>query len=90
MPKWNTKKFNEKSNADLTLCMWIVYNEVKKIGSINIMHMKSHNKNKWGDYEDDTYEKYCFDQNDYVDNMCKYARITLNKATEIIETVVYK
>lgn len=90
MPKWNTTKFKTQSNPDLTLRMWISYNEVKEKGEIKLLHMKSHNKDGWGKYEEGSFEKFCYDQNDYVDRMCSHARINMKPTEEIFTYVEYE
>jgi len=90
MPKWNSDKFKEKANPDLTLRLWLVYNEVKELGEINLIHMRSHGKDGWQKCADGSYNKFCFEQNDFADKMCSYARTKLEPAKEIFENVVYK
>jgi ribonuclease HI len=89
MSKWTKKTFEEKANPDLTKKLWIVYNELKQKGQIKFIHMKSHNKEGWSKYKEGTFEKFSFDQNDYVDKLCTYSRINLNPAEEIFEIVDY-
>jgi ribonuclease HI len=74
MPKWKKDKFKEKANPDLTQNLWILYNDVKKNNEIKLIHMKSHNKDKWESCEEGSYNKFCFDQNDFADKLCSYAR----------------
>lgn len=89
MPKWDKAKFNEKSNSDLTLHMWLVYNEVKEKGEIKFIHMKSHGKDGWQNCVDGSFEKFCFEQNKYADEMCGYARINMKPTDELIEKMKY-
>jgi ribonuclease HI len=90
MPKWKKNTFNEKANPDMTKRIWSVYNEVKQKGVIKLMHMKSHNKDGWNKYPDGSFEKYCFEQNDFVDKLCGYARIELSPSNEKFENVEYE
>jgi ribonuclease HI len=90
MPKWKKNKFKEMSNPDLTIRMWVVYNEVKKNGEIKLVHMRSHGKDKWQECEDGSYNKFCFDQNDYADKMCGYARTNLKPTEEIFKDITYE
>ena len=89
MPRWNKSKFNEKSNPDLTLRMWLVYNEVNEKGEIKFIHMKSHGKDGWQNCVDGSFEKFCFEQNKYADKMCGYARVNLQPTNELIEKMNY-
>ena len=89
IPKWKKATFEEKKNPDMTKKIWITYNEAKEKGEIKLMHMRSHNKDKWGNFADGTFEKYCFEQNDYVDKLCSYARLNLKSTDECFETVDY-
>ena len=89
MPKWSKNKFKEKANPDLTVRMWVAYNEVKEKGEVNLVHMRSHGKDKWQDCEDGSYNKFCFEQNDYADKLCGYARTKLNPTEEIFKRIIY-
>lgn len=84
MPKWKLDKFDKKANSDLTKKMWLVYNELSKRGEICLMHVKSHNKEGWKYYDDNTFEKFCYDKNEEVDKLCKHARLNIKIGTEII------
>ena len=90
MPKWDLEKFKEKANSDLTIRMWKAYNEVKKKGVVELKHIKSHNKNGWKEFADGTFEKFCYEQNNYADILCNYARKTLSPNEEITESVCYE
>ena len=89
MTKWKKTTFNKKANPDMTKRIWLIYNEVKSKGVLKLIHMRSHNKDGWNKYKDGTYEKYCFDQNDYADKMCGYARLKLKPTNECFEKVEY-
>lgn len=89
MPKWNKATFKEKSNSDLTQRLWVVYNEIKDKGDVTLMHMKSHGKDGWQNYEDGTFERFCFDQNDYADQMCSYARKRMQPSEEVFDDISY-
>lgn len=89
MPKWDSAKFKEKNNTDLTTKIWKAYNKLKRI-TVKFIHVKSHNKSGWRDYEEGTYERYCYDQNDYVDKLCTAARINLDRGCEEINKVIYE
>jgi ribonuclease HI len=90
MPKWKSDKFKEKANPDLTHKLWIIYNDIKTFSVINLVHMKSHGKDKWQTYPKGSYNKFCFDQNDFVDQMCGYARKQLKPTQFKFEPVVYE
>jgi uracil-DNA glycosylase len=89
MPKWSKEKFKEKANPDLTLRLWLIYNEVKKKGEIKLIHMRSHGKDGWQDCEEGSYNKFCFDQNDYVDKLCGYARVNMKPTEELFKPIEY-
>lgn len=90
MPKWNKNTFEEKSNTDLTQRLWKIYKELSRLGDITFMHIKSHNKEGWRAYKNGTFEKFCYMQNDYVDNLCNYSRIHLQPTNEMIQAVEYE
>ena len=89
MPKWDLEKFATKSNPDLTKKLWVLYNETIADYSVNIIHMKSHNKDNWRSYKDGTYNKFCFEQNDYADKLCEYARKSLRPNEHKFEDIEY-
>jgi len=83
MPKWTTKKFHEKENTDLTIKMYNLYKQlISDNKQVNFMHVKSHNKSGWNKYPDGSFEKLCYDKNDFCDKLCNYARTTLNCGDE--------
>ncbi len=90
MPRWDSDKFKEKANPDLTQRMWTIYNKLSHQTEVKFMHVKSHNKEGWRDCEDGTFEKYCYEQNDYVDKLCGYARLNMKPSEEIVKDVVYE
>jgi uracil-DNA glycosylase len=90
MRRWKAKTFDEKSNPDLTKRMWLIYNKLSLRCEVNFMHIRSHNKDGWREFEDGTFERFCYDQNDYVDKTCNYARKALHPSDEVITYVEYK
>ena len=84
MPKWNIDKFNKKANPDITKKIWLTYNTLLKKGEVSLMHVNSHNKGGWKNFDKNTFEKFCYDKNDEADNLCSYARINLQIGEEII------
>ena len=89
MPNWSDDKIAEKSNPDLTKRIWNIYNKVKKIGCVKFIHVRSHNKNGWKTFKNGTYEKFCYENNEYVDQICGFARSNLKPAEEVIADVVF-
>ena len=53
------------------------------------MHVRSHNKSGWKSFAEGTFEKYCYNNNDYVDKLCNYARINISPGCEIIDKIEY-
>jgi uracil-DNA glycosylase len=90
MPRWTSESFKNKANPDLTKRLWCIYNEVSKKGPIRLMHMKSHGKDGWQNHADGTFERFCFDKNDYVDKMCSYARKELQPTQEVFKNITPK
>lgn len=90
MPRWDKNTFAEKSNPDLTKRMWSMYKKLSKKKEIQFMHVKSHNKDGWSSFEDGSFEKFCYIQNDYVDKMCNFARLNLEPKDEICTIVEYE
>jgi uracil-DNA glycosylase len=89
MPKWCTAKFKMQSNPDLTLRMWLAYHDVKEKGEVKLLHMRSHNKDGWGNFDEGTFEKFSYDQNDYVDKMCSHARVIMKPTEELFSNIEY-
>jgi uracil-DNA glycosylase len=89
MKNWKSEIFDEKANPDLTKRLWLIYNEVSKKGDVIFIHVRSHNKDGWKDFTNGTFEKFCYEENDYVDKTCNYARLVLNPSDEVITYVEY-
>ena len=89
MPGWDADKFAEKSNPDLTTRLWAIYNKVSRKGVIQLIHVRSHNKDGWKNFADGTFERFCYEQNDYVDKLCNYARSNLQPKDEVITEAEY-
>jgi hypothetical protein len=51
---------------------------------VDFIHMQSHDNKGWGQMPQGTYERYCFEVNNFVDSLAKYAR-TLPPGTQLIE-----
>ena len=90
MPKWTEDTFKEKSNPDITQKLWILYNDIKKNNEINLIHMKSHNKDNWKNCKEGSYNKFCFDHNDYADKLCEYARKNLLPTDYVFEDINFE
>jgi ribonuclease HI len=90
MPRWDKQKFKEKSNPDLTSRLWMIYKELSQKGDIILIHMKSHNKSGWKSFTEGTFERYCYDQNDYADILCTYARNSVKIGDESFEDIAYE
>jgi uracil-DNA glycosylase len=86
MGKWKPESFKQKTNSDLTTRMWFIYNKLSRIGDVIFMHVRSHNKEGWKGFPENSFERFCYDNNDYVDKKCNYARIKLQPCNEITET----
>lgn len=87
MPTWDETKFKKQANYDLTSRMWLKFNDAKQNGVIKFIHMKSHNKSGWNKFPDNSFEKFCFKNNYYVDKMCEYARKNLQPGDEKIDII---
>lgn len=84
MPKWErfNTPFTLKMNSDITIPLWKLYSKLLIQKHIEFRHMFSHDKDNWSNLEDNTYEKFCHDQNKYVDELASYARKSLKKSEE--------
>lgn len=90
MPRWKESKFDEKCNPDLTKQLWALYNKLIMTGkTINLRHVFSHNKLKWDSFPDGSYEKFCSDNNDYVDKLAGYARKKCAPGSDVVGTAKY-
>jgi uracil-DNA glycosylase len=90
MPTWQKNTFNEKSNPDLTVKLWSIYSKTLKKHNIKFIHIRSHNKDGWKNYTEGTFERYCYEQNDYVDKLCNYARKNIEPNNEVLKKVEYE
>jgi uracil-DNA glycosylase len=93
MFNWDVKcmDFKEKKNPDMTVPMWDLYKKLcytfEKV--IEFRHVKSHNKDKWKSFPEESYEYFCWFNNDYVDEMAGYARQSVKPSNHIVEDVEY-
>jgi len=89
MPSWDFKNidFSEKQNSDLTKPLYKLYNKlIDNDKKIELVHIRSHNKNGWLSKEYDSYEYFSAISNEYVDDLAKYAR-TIPIDTHIIGNI---
>ena len=77
IPSWIKKgiDFETKSNSDMTTLIWELYEKASIKCNINLIHVRSHNKNGWKDKEIGSYERFCYECNNIVDQMANYARL---------------
>ena len=90
MPVWSEEKFKQKENHDMTTKLWSLWNTLMSNRELSLHHTYSHNKSGWKSAAEGTFEKYCYDQNDYVDQMCGYARKALNPGELAVTEVEYE
>ena len=91
MESWSESDFSAKSNPDLTRQIRNLWIKLSVLGSktVDIMHMKSHNKDGWKNFGKSTHERYCYIQNEYVDYLCTIARKCVKGGTKKFHTVQY-
>jgi ribonuclease HI len=91
MRKWHPDVFREKKNSDLTTAIWEKWCDLKEIHKkkLRILHMYSHNKKGWKNYPKNSYQYYCYIQNEYADIIAKLSR-GLPPGTSKIGNVKYK
>lgn len=70
MPSWNEAKFRKQANSDLTSLMWNLYQTHQKNASIELIHMKSHNKTGWKTHKIGTKERFMYEMNNLADKYC--------------------
>ena len=90
MPKWSDAKFKQKENADMTTKLWKLWKKLMGIRELSLYHVNSHNKSGWKNTKEGTFEKYCYDQNDYADQMCGYARKALTPGELVTTDIEYE
>lgn len=87
MPNWSRHDapFEEKKNPDLTIPIWRIYNTLTQEHSktIEFRHMKSHDKDGWSKTPEDSYEYFCYTQNNYVDELANYARQNVDVGVDL-------
>lgn len=76
MPSWEESDFEQKKNTDITKKLNKLWNKLNVGRTIELIHVYGHNKNNWRD-SDDPYKQFCFKNNDIVDKLAGYARLTL-------------
>jgi uracil-DNA glycosylase len=90
MPKWSKEQFKKKANTDMTQDLWKKWKALMSNKELSFYHVRSHNKNGWKSAKDGTFEKYCYEQNDYVDELCGYARKALKPGEISISKAEYE
>ncbi len=90
MPMWSEEKFKQKENYDMTSKLWSLWKTLMCTRELSLHHTYSHNKSGWKSAAEGTFERYCYDQNDYVDQMCGYARTALNPGELSVTEVEYE
>lgn len=74
MPKWSKSKFETKANSDITLPLWILWNELQNSGkSVSIKHIYAHNKDNSANSLDPI-KRFHHDNNKIVDELATMAR----------------
>ena len=51
--------------------------------------MKSHNKDGWNKKDENSYEYFCYINNNYVDELAGYARKEMEPGKHIVSSVTY-
>jgi ribonuclease HI len=83
MPNWSADKFGEKKNPDLTRPMYALFRKMTDSGKIiEFSHVKSHDKNGWSTRPKDSYEYFCYLNNERADKQANIARTTLAPGTD--------
>lgn len=93
MPKWvDSDCFDEKKNPDMTKKLWGLYQELtdEHMKTIKFRHVKSHDKEGWSKYPEDSYEYFCYVNNHYVDELASYARTTVEVGKDIVTDAKYQ
>jgi uracil-DNA glycosylase len=85
----STAIFYERKNPDLTISIWQLYKSLTAEKYIRFRHVKSHDKDGWSTYPEDSYEYFCYTNNDFVDKYCNYARKKCKPGENIIKKVQY-
>ncbi len=75
IPKWLKKgdSFDDHANPDTCKKIYKYWKKLSKRREMHIIHVPAHDKKGWSKFKEGTYEKFCFDYNDYVDQLATYA-----------------
>lgn len=90
MPSWSEAKFKQKENYDMTTKLWRLWTALMANRELSLYHVRSHNKSGWKSSKSGTFEKYCYDQNDYADKMCGFARTSMEPGETVIADAEYE
>lgn len=90
MPNWDEDKFKEMENYDITSDLWSKWCQLKRKGTIDIIHVPAHNKKKWLDEPSGTYKRYCGEENKFADALANYARLNMPRNTKKQVPVEYE
>ena len=82
IPSWAEKEipFESKQNPDIVSDLWNYYNNLYIIHEkvVEFRHIKSHGKSGWSNHPIGSYERFCYDNNEYADKLADFARKELN------------
>lgn len=93
MPKWaQLDQFEEKKNPDLTKKLWELFVELteERGKSIQFRHVRSHDKDDWSSFPEDSYEYFCYINNTYVDELASYARTSIDVGKDVVTDAKYQ
>jgi ribonuclease HI len=83
MPKWKPVAFEQKANPDMTKRIWGLWHMVSNKKGIEIKHVYAHNKDNSAN-SNDTYKRFCHDNNEIVDYMANIGRESGNYNTQFL------
>jgi uracil-DNA glycosylase len=79
MPRWERDgiDFATKANSNLSTEIHELWKDLRTQKRIELRHVRAHNKSGWEKYAEGSYERWCYINNDYVDQLAGYARVQL-------------
>jgi ribonuclease HI len=86
MPKWSAEKFASMQNPDMTVPIYALYKQLIREGKrIEFRHIPAHDSARWSREPANSYKRFCYIHNDFVDHHATYARVHCKPGDNLVE-----
>jgi uracil-DNA glycosylase len=73
MEHWDSDKFKSHKNERMTRSIWKLWSSMRVEKDLYICHTRRATKSGWKNKPKGSIERYCYDNNDYADELAKYS-----------------